>query len=105
MNSLLENSPTMALASFVSRRAIPPSFENVSSAHELDFLKFREIYAEDYYFPRPLYSKMVIMPDRSFHAHIHYSLQNEKRPKSNNRYIMFNVSNKDAYILHIRYLV
>lgn len=104
LNSLLDDNPEIASASFVSRRAKPPiSFESVKSPYELNLLELQNIHAEDYYFPRPLYTKHIRIPHRSFHAHIHLSMQNEEQPNSNKQYTTFQVANAEAYILHLRY--
>ncbi|KAI6175763.1 protein of unknown function DUF23 domain-containing protein [Aphelenchoides bicaudatus] len=106
MESTLERNPKMSSVSLVSRRAkFQPSLENISSPNELNLELFNEVNTESYYFPRPVYSKLIHRPERVFKGHIHKQIGAELLPNSKNfhgQYKLVEVPNTKAYILHLR---
>ncbi|KAI6175996.1 protein of unknown function DUF23 domain-containing protein [Aphelenchoides bicaudatus] len=90
LDKLMNMYPDLAAVSFMSRRAQTPSnFDNRFMQKTTSF--------RDQYIP-----KLIRLPERSLHAHIHHSLQNEKQPQSDKEYRVIDAGRRDAYILHMR---
>ncbi|KAI6192510.1 protein of unknown function DUF23 domain-containing protein [Aphelenchoides fujianensis] len=105
MEELNEKNPRMASASFISRRAkMPVNFENAtSSPADLNFRAFGQLSVENYFFPRPAYTKQIFRPERVTRGHIHVLNGAEPIPgTTNSTYEMVKVLQSQGYILHIR---
>ncbi|KAI6185140.1 protein of unknown function DUF23 domain-containing protein [Aphelenchoides fujianensis] len=105
MEELNEKNPRMASASFISRRAkMPVNFENAtSSPADLNFRAFGQLSVENYFFPRPAYTKQIFRPERVTRGHIHVLNGAETIPgTTNSTYEMVKVFQSQGYILHVR---
>ncbi|KAI6192860.1 protein of unknown function DUF23 domain-containing protein [Aphelenchoides fujianensis] len=105
MEELNEKNPRMASASFISRRAkMPVNFENAtSSPADLNFRAFGQLSVENYFFPRPAYTKQIFRPERVTRGHIHVLNGAEPIPgTTNSTYEMVKVLQSQGYILHVR---
>lgn len=101
----------MASVSIVSRRAqfLNYTWNDLRDLHNFDFNPFHKISAENYYFPRPAYSKLIHKPERVVHGH-HHSLTKaevipnleKKQGKKVRRYRVVEPLKSSVYIMHLR---